>query len=344
LEKATQGKGFEQLIDLHKNDKRFGDGMHFVPEIDKKTGGVTLARVNEATGQVEERMPFKKKAEATAYLREEAVNPANAAIWLQNYQKGEVGIRRDEAAIRASDAQAALAGPHGEVLKAQAEYYKNRGNADKMGGTQYFAGQDGNMYASTPVFSPTGGLKFETTRVNPDAVKFQKPGIDGKDMKPTKVEEEGTKVTIGGQLRVSDGMGNYIDPKGVLPNERLKVLQKADIPDNLSNQLPWNTNGTEVLFGGKAYSVKDPADMKALKADYERLGKNTIALEEEKMNIPRAQTGVRYDPYGVSQRPRMGATQAEIDAFNAKKAMEARNREIYQRQVGLYNSRQSGLE
>jgi hypothetical protein len=108
IEKVTQGKGFEQLIDLHKNDKRFGDGVHFVSEPDKKTGGYVLARVNEATGQVEERLPFKTKAEATAYLREEAVNPANAAIWLQNYRKGETGIEANRAQIRASDSTVSL--------------------------------------------------------------------------------------------------------------------------------------------------------------------------------------------------------------------------------------------
>ena len=97
VEKLTQGKGHDQLIDLHKNDKRFGDGMHFVSEVDKKTGKHILARVNEATGQVEERLPFKSKAEATAYLMEEARNPANAAIWLQNYRKGEAAIGASEA-------------------------------------------------------------------------------------------------------------------------------------------------------------------------------------------------------------------------------------------------------
>jgi hypothetical protein len=106
VEKTVQGKGFEQLVDLHKNDKRFGDGMHFVPEVDPKTGGVTMARVNEATGRVEERLKFKTKAEATAYLREEAANPANAAIWLQNYQKGAATIAELEAGTGLKRAQA----------------------------------------------------------------------------------------------------------------------------------------------------------------------------------------------------------------------------------------------
>ena len=110
VEKTIQGKGFESLLDIHKNDKRFGDGVHFVPEVDKKTGGVVLARVNEATGRVEERLPFKTKAEATAYLREEAANPANAAIWLQNYQKGAASIAESEAGARLKTAQAGAVG------------------------------------------------------------------------------------------------------------------------------------------------------------------------------------------------------------------------------------------
>jgi hypothetical protein len=108
VEKTVQGKGFEALVDLHKNDKRFGDGVHFVPEIDPKTGGVTMARVNEATGKVEERLKFKTKAEATAYLREEAANPANAAIWLQNYRKGEAAINASNAAANKDNAAAGL--------------------------------------------------------------------------------------------------------------------------------------------------------------------------------------------------------------------------------------------
>lgn len=110
VEKTIQGKGFESLLDIHKNDKRFGDGVHFVPEVDKKTGGVVLARVNEATGRIEERMPFKTKAEATAYLREEAANPANAAIWLQNYRKGAASIAESEAGTKLKLAQAGAVG------------------------------------------------------------------------------------------------------------------------------------------------------------------------------------------------------------------------------------------
>jgi hypothetical protein len=259
-------------------------------------------------------------------------------------------VRASNAAAELHTAEIGLIPGKKALYDAQASYYSTRGQMDKMGATQYFNGADGNMYASTPVFGKNG-LTFETTQVNPNNVKLQKPGTEGKDMKPGKVADEGEKATINGQLRIADGLGNWVPagsngkPLGVLPTERSKFLEKAGLPTNLVPQVPWNTDGTEVMFGGKAYDVKNPADIKQLKADYKRLGANTIAVEEEQKNFPRSgPRGIVYDPYGASQRPRMGATQTEIDAFNARQAALARGREIAQRQSDLYNLQQAGLE
>ena len=263
-------------------------------------------------------------------------------------------IRANNAAAAAHEGEASLTGLKGKKLEAEANYYQNRGQLDKMGATQYFTGSDGNMYASTPVFGKKG-LEFQTTQVNPENIKLQKPGTEGKDMKPGKVEDEGNKATIGGKLHIADGNGHWIPadgngkPIGILPSDRTKTLEKAGIPTNLIPQIPWNTNGTEVMFGGKAYDVKNPADLKELKADYKRLGANTIAVEEAQRNIPGRNTGLfsvgqPYDPYGVSMRPRMGATQAEIDSFEADRQRRLRNQAIAQRQTDLYNQQQQGLE
>ena len=265
-------------------------------------------------------------------------------------------VKASNAAAATSEAELGLIPEKKKMYSAQANYYNTRGNMEKMGATQYFTGSDGNMYASTPVFK-AGKLEFESTLVNPKDVKFVKPGTEGKekDMKPGKVAEEGEKATVGGKLHIADGLGNWVPtdgsgkPVGVLPSDRTKFLEKANIPTNAIPQFPWNTNGTEVMFGGKAYEVNNPADIKELKADYKRLGANTIAVEEEQRNIPGRNTGLLsvgqpYDPYGASQRPRMGATQAEIDAFNAQKALQVRNRAIAQRQTDLYNTQQLGLE
>lgn len=260
-------------------------------------------------------------------------------------------VRASNAAAATSEAELGLIPEKKRMYGSQADYYKNRGQLDKMGLTNYFTGDDGNMYANTPVFRKDGTLDFQSTKVNPDNVKFQKPGTEGRDMKPGKFFEEGEKATIAGQLRIADGLGNWVPagpngkPLGVLPSEREKFLEKANIPTNMIPQIPWNTNGTEVMYGGKAYEVRNADDIKALKADYKRLGANTIAVEEAQKNFPRTRPqGIVYDPYGASQRPRMGASQAELDAFNAQRALEARNRAIAQRQTDLYNQQQSGLK
>lgn len=270
-----------------------------------------------------------------------------------------LGTLKTLAAVRASNASAAvneaeigLIPAKKALLGSQTNYYNTRGNMEKMGATQYFTGSDGNMYASTPVFK-AGKLEFESTLVNPKDVKFLKPGTEGKekDMKPGKVEEEGNKATLGGKLHIADGNGNWIPadgngkPIGILPSDRTKALEKAGVPANLIPQIPWNTNGTEVMFGGKAYDAKNPADLKELKADYKRLGANTVQVEEEQKNFPRTRPqGVVYDPYGASQRPRMGATQTELDTFEADKQRRLRNQAIAQRQTDLYNQQQLGLE
>jgi hypothetical protein len=260
-------------------------------------------------------------------------------------------VKASNAAAATSEAELGLIPGKKAAQAAQTNYYNTRGQLDKMGATQYFTGTDGNLYANTPVFKKDGTLEYSSTKVNPDNVKFLKPGTEGKDMKPGDVKDEGVKATIGGKLHIADGLGNWVPtdgsgkPVGVLPSDRTKFLEKANIPANLIPQIPWNTNGTEVMFGGKAYDVNKPDDIKELKADYKRLGANTLAVEEGQKYFPRTRPqGIVYDPYGASQRPRMGATQAEIDAFNAKKALEARNREIAQRQTDLYNQQQSGLK
>ena len=233
------------------------------------------------------------------------------------------------------------------------KYYESKTGLDRMGAASYFTGSDGNTYASIPTMGKNG-LTTETIKINPDDVKFQRPGTEGKgakDDKPIKVPEEGDKVTIGGKLKIADGMGNWIPadgngrPVGIMPSERADFLKKANVPTNAIGELEWNINGTEVRLGSKAYDVKNPADIKELKSDYKRLGANTITVEEEQKNFPRPRsTGIIYDPYGASQRPRMGATQAEIDEFNARLGLQARNRAISQRQTDLYNQQLLGLE
>lgn len=177
----------------------------------------------------------------------------------------ELGIRRGSAAVTA-------------------QYYRDRGNMERMGSAQYFTGQDGNTYASIPR-SGKNGVTFETVRVNPDGVRMNKVGGSGADMKPMDVKEEGTKVTMGGRLMFADGMGGFIPgnangkPAGVLPSERQAALKKAGVPDNAIDRLEWNRDGTAVALNGMRFDLNE---LKNIKTEFERLGKNEIAAEEDR--------------------------------------------------------------
>ena len=166
------------------------------------------------------------------------------------------------------------------------KYYASRGAAERMGSAQYFTGDDGNTYASIPTMTKEG-LKFETVRVNPEGIAMKRAGAGGaNDGKPVKIEEEGTKMLVGGKPVVADGNGNWIPadgngrPLGVLPSDRTKFLKEAGVPDNLVGQLPWNKTGTGILFNGKEYDPKDPKDLKTMVDTYKRLGKADIAMQE----------------------------------------------------------------
>lgn len=161
---------------------------------------------------------------------------------------------------------------------------QQRAAMDRMGAAKYFEGDDGKVYASIPTMGK-GGLAFQTVPVNPEGVGLKVPGrpASGAPTKPVKVPEAGEKFMVDGQLKVTDGQGGYIDPKGVMPEMRGAALKKAGLPDEVVGQLPWNSDGTRVLFGDMAYDVRDPKDMRALREDYERLAGNTIAVQEANM-------------------------------------------------------------
>jgi hypothetical protein len=195
---------------------------------------------------------------------------------------------------------------------ATAQYYKDRGNTERMGAAQYFTGADGNTYASIPRMGKNG-LQFETVRVNPEGVKMTKVG-SGADAKPVDVKEEGTKVTIGGKLQFADGLGGFIPagpngkPAGVLPSERLAALKKAGVPDNVIDRLEWNKDGTAVGLNGMRF---DLSELKNIKGEYERLGRNLIAVEEDSkssMGMHSASNRMRNAPPQVPSSSGFGPT------------------------------------
>lgn len=164
-----------------------------------------------------------------------------------------------------------------------AAYYKARTQAERMGSAQYFTGEDNNTYAVIPRFA-NGNVSFETVKVNPEGIRMAKPGSGSN--KPVDVKEEGTKVMVDGRLMFNDGNGGYIpadrsgNPAGVMPSQRKAVLQKAGVPDNFINQLPWSLDGTSVGYRGRAYDVSDPKELKTLREDIRRYPANDTLVDE----------------------------------------------------------------
>ena len=249
-------------------DKHVMDGAKTTGIVQNKDGSITVSRVRDDGVK----LPDTKVQSANALLA--TMNSFRDPMSLYNFSQNEF---KNNLMIRELDIKQQSANQAGD-------YYKSRTTAERMGSAQYFQGDDGNTYASVPVMGKQG-LKFETVKVNPDDIKMKKAGTTG-DGKPVKIEEEGTKMSIGGKTVIADGNGNWIPadgngrPQGILPSDRTKVLKEAGVPDNLVGQIPWNKTGTGILFNGKEYDPKDAKDLKTMVETYKRLGAADIALQE----------------------------------------------------------------
>lgn len=164
--------------------------------------------------------------------------------------------------------------------RAQLGVARDRAALDRMGSAQYFTGADGNTYAAIPTMTREG-MKFETVRVNPQGVKLGKVGADGK---PVKVEDEGTKMTIGGKLHYADGLGGWVPanasgaPAGIMPSQRAAALKAAGVPDNYLDKVQWNADGTAVGINGKRFGLNE---LREIAPDIKRLERNLIEAEED---------------------------------------------------------------
>lgn len=120
IKQATKGKSFEQLLDLHKNDKRFNDGYHFVSA--KGRGGEVVLHLvkDDAPDKVIRSQSFKDADMATAYMRKEAEDPGNVAEWVLGMRTKEAQINASNASAAAHTAEAGLAPLKGKLYQAQA--------------------------------------------------------------------------------------------------------------------------------------------------------------------------------------------------------------------------------
>lgn len=156
-------------------------------------------------------------------------------------------------------------------------------DAEKMGLVrQYQDPKTGEVKEMYPVTTKSGGITWEEVPTPAGMRPYSLSGKSGGTAPMSKVEEAGTTYRDNrtGGIKIADGRGGFVAEDGVMPGDRAGALGKAKLPDNLIGQLPWNADGTAVGFAGKAYKVNDPADMRALRQDYERLSRSSIEVEE----------------------------------------------------------------
>lgn len=104
VQQAVRGKGYAELIALHKTDPMFDDKRHFVERRGPK-GELILDLVDETTGKVVGSQAFANEAEATDYLHTAAVEPKNLLNWMMTLQSTKLGLEKTEAEINESIAK-----------------------------------------------------------------------------------------------------------------------------------------------------------------------------------------------------------------------------------------------
>ena len=129
VKKAVKGKDLDGLLTLHKDDKNFADGTHFVKAVGRD-GQIILNLVSDADPtKVLRTESFKNADMATAYLRKQAEDPGNVAEWALGVRRTEAQIGASEASTRASNASVGLTNAR---LSAFKEEQDNRKEAAKI--------------------------------------------------------------------------------------------------------------------------------------------------------------------------------------------------------------------
>ena len=81
IAKKIKGANLDKLIDLHKNDPLFDDNTYF-EKIVGRDGKIVL-NMKDKEGKTIGSQTFSSASEATAYLAQQATDPANVYTWLQ---------------------------------------------------------------------------------------------------------------------------------------------------------------------------------------------------------------------------------------------------------------------
>lgn len=120
IEEMVQGKSLDQLSQMHKDNELLDPGSHYDIVRDKKTGQVTLQRVDSATGKPIGGPTFTgSEAEATRYLYTAATAPETVVDYTTNLDKAKAAIAASKATLTSALAQANASNARVNLTKSQ---------------------------------------------------------------------------------------------------------------------------------------------------------------------------------------------------------------------------------
>jgi hypothetical protein len=120
IEEMVQGKSLDQLSQMHKDNDMLDPGSHYDVVRDKKTGQVTLQRVDSKTGKPIGGSSFTgSEAEATRYLYTAATAPETVVDYTTNLDKAKAAIAASKATLTSAMAQANAANARVNLTKSQ---------------------------------------------------------------------------------------------------------------------------------------------------------------------------------------------------------------------------------
>jgi hypothetical protein len=294
IKDKLKGKNLQQLGALYNSDPDFDDktDLAIVPG---KNGAVTLNFIDKATNKVTSSQTFSSEALATEYLNKQATQPEIIGTWMLNLRKVEADIDQSKASAERSRSLARREDAARGLTQAQEDYQK------KLDGV--FEG-----YQSAMALGPQGrqaaaiyAREYDQLRANvpkglrapPSIAAMNEAQRAEKPEKPVKVEEAGVQYKVGGKVVQTDGMGGFMSPKGVLPDDRPKALRAAGVSDNNASRVMWSNDGETVMFNGEEYDVRNKRDMAKLNKDMEEYDvlNARIAQENKLRGNPTAPSG-----------------------------------------------------
>lgn len=294
IKDKLKGKNLQQLGALYNSDPDFDDktDLAIVPG---KNGAVTLNFIDKATKKITSTQSFSSEALATEYLNKQATQPEIIGSWMLNLRKVEADIDQSKASAERSRSLARREDAARGLTQAQEDYQKKLDGVFEGYQSAMALGPQGRQaaaiyareYDQLRASVPKGLRAPPSIASMNDAQRAEKPE------KPVKVEEAGVQYKVGGKVVQTDGMGGFMSPKGVLPDDRPKALRAAGVSDNNASRVMWSNDGETVMFNGEEYDVRNKRDMAKLNKDMEEYDvlNGRIAQENKLRGNPTAPSG-----------------------------------------------------